>query len=408
VHGTVAIAPAIACLEASVLARKGCKKLLKMNQVATEASNPRRNQKDKSSGRVSSSGGKLKLPMKIAERFEIEKKLGAGCFGEVYLGKVVEKGVETGDKVAVKFEDCPGNGRPVQLEQEREILRILRNGTTPNPQGFSECFHFGKEGRYYCLVMELLGKSLEDRVGECNGSFNPFTTALIADQLMRRVEYLHSKGIVHRDIKPENFMWGLGPKIHHLYMIDFGLSKRYWDKGHIQIKEKLSLTGTARYASINAHRGLEQSRRDDLEAIGHMLLYFLRSSLPWSGLDAKTKEDKYRKIRQKKEDTPLKELCNGFPIQFEHYLYYARKLEFGERPKYDYCRDLFQQVIAGGNHNKPVEGYELQWLKNLDPENPKLVPLNPWTAPAQPDDGPKKIYFSFGGCFCGSSKAVRD
>merc|ERR1719277_2921609 len=119
---------------------------------------------------------------------------------------------------------------------------------------------------------------------------------MVGEQLICRLEYLHSKGIVHRDIKPENFMWGNKGKVHHLYMIDFGLSKRYFEKAHVQAREKLSLTGTARYASINAHKGHEQSRRDDL--------------------DAKTKEDKYRKIRQKKEETPLGELCQGFPDQF--------------------------------------------------------------------------------------------
>merc|ERR1719476_1081650 len=127
-------------------------------------------------------------------------------------------------------------------------------------------------------------------------------------------------------------MWGRDKVIHHLYMIDFGLSKRFFDKDkHCNFRDKLSLTGTARYASINAHKGYEQSRRDDLEAIGHMLLYFLRGSLPWSGLDAKTKEEKYKKIRQKKEDTKLSELCQNHPKEFQHYLQYARQLEFSDR-----------------------------------------------------------------------------
>merc|ERR1719476_505384 len=104
-------------------------------------------------------------------------------------------------------------------------------------------------------------------------------------------------------------MFGIRNKIHHLYLIDFGLSKRYFDKAHIPPRTKLSLTGTARYASINAHKGLEQSRRDDLEAIGHMLIYFVRGALPWSGLEAKTQEEKYRKIREKKQSTPLEDLC---------------------------------------------------------------------------------------------------
>merc|ERR1719473_239532 len=142
--------------------------------------------------------------------------------------------------------------------------------------------------------------------------FTAKTTALIAEQVISRIEFLHSKGLVHRDIKPENFMFGINQKVHHVYIIDFGLSKLYWDtakNSHAIQKSGLSLTGTARYASINAHKGVEQSRRDDLEAIGHMFLYFLRGALPWSGLDAKTQEEKYRKICEKKEAVPLDELC---------------------------------------------------------------------------------------------------
>merc|ERR1712039_310240 len=109
---------------------------------------------------------------------------------------------------------------------------------------------------------------------------------------------------------------------------------------------RLSLTGTARYASVNCHRGVEQSRRDDLEAVGHMLMYFLRGALPWSGLDAKTKEDKYRRIRDKKIETDLAELCHGFPKEFQEFLFRARSLDFYERPNYSALRGLFLNVIA--------------------------------------------------------------
>merc|ERR1719486_478096 len=117
------------------------------------------------------------------------------------------------------------------------------------------------------MVMEILGKSLEDHVQSCGGKLQPKTTTLIAEQVLQRIEFFHSKKMVHRDIKPENFMFGVKDKIHHVYIIDFGLSKLYWDKSrgvHCPSRSKLSLTGTARYASINAHKGQEQSRRDDL------------------------------------------------------------------------------------------------------------------------------------------------
>merc|ERR1719336_3679197 len=168
-------------------------------------------------------------------------------------------------------------------------------------------------------------------------------------------------------------MWGRDRVVHHLFMIDFGLSKRYYDKNHANPREKLSLTGTARYASINAHRGLEQSRRDDLEAIGHMLLYFLRGALPWSGLDAKTKEEKYRKIRQKKEETKLADLCAGFPREFETYLSYCRNLEYMERPEYKMLRGLFIKLRE--RQGPGCEDHAFQWLTEDKIDKPNLKPL---------------------------------
>lgn len=339
---------------------------------------------------------KPKPPNKIAGgKYETERKLGAGCFGEVWKGKVVD----TGNTIAVKFEDFQSHA--LQLEHEHEILSTMQK---PNPQqGFAEVYHFGQEGRYHCIVMELLGKSLEDKMQSCNGKFNALTTALIGEQVLQRIEYLHSRGIIHRDIKPENFMFGLKEKIHHLYIIDFGLSKKYYDMKHTQIRTKLSLTGTARYASINAHKGIEQSRRDDLEAIGHMLFYFLRGSLPWSGLDAKTQEEKYRKIREKKEETPLEDLCVGHPDQFKVYLRRTRDLEFKEKPAYNDYRKLFKEVRDAQGQGKEVPDHSFQWFEGKD-----LGSLTPLTHPEflQPDDAAPSKGWSC--CFCGGKAKVKD
>lgn len=342
---------------------------------------------------------KRKPPSKIANgRFEVKTKLGAGCFGEVYSGV----NTETGEKCAVKTEDVECSAP--QLEQESETLVYL---ATPTPQqGFSECYFFGSEGGYQCLVMELLGKSLEDMVQKCGGKFTSKSAVLVASQINMRVEYLHSKGIVHRDIKPENFMFGVRSKIHIVYMIDFGLSKRYWDKKHTSMRQKLSLTGTARYASINAHKGVEQSRRDDLEAIGHMLLYFLRGSVPWSGLDAKTKQEKYRKICEKKEETPLSELCAGFPDAFESYLRYARNLAFTERPDYEMIQEKWQQVRE--KEGSPQD-HDYEWMAGKG-GNEDLVPLVRVAKARQPDDPEEKPGARRRGfpCFCGSSSSAAD
>lgn len=318
-----------------------------------------------------------KPPSKLANgKYETVKRLGAGCFGEVYRGIRAEDKLE----VAIKFEAKSGKSAP-QLEHEVEILSILRGGGTP--QGIAECFHFGVEASFNCMVMEILGKSLEDNVHACKGKLKTQTTVLIAEQVLQRIEYLHSKGLVHRDIKPENFMFGVNDKIHHVYIIDFGLSKTYWDKtreAHCVMKQKLSLTGTARYASINAHKGFEQSRRDDLEAIGHMFLYFLRGALPWSGLDAKTQEEKYRKICEKKEQTKLSILCEGFPKQFEEYLDYTRNLGFMQRPDYKMLYELMHKCRESG-----VQDHQYEWFETNAPPG-KLVPLLPRTDQLQPDD----------------------
>jgi serine/threonine protein kinase len=176
-------------------------------------------------------------------------------------------------------------------------------------------------------------------------------------------------------------MSGVGPKVHHIYMIDFGLAKKYYTDGqHIKYRNQVSFTGTARYASINAHKGIQQTRRDDLEAIGHMLLYFLRGSLPWSGMSGKT-EEKYRKICAKKSTMPLDELCAGFPDEFKTYLRDVRKLGFRERPNYAGLRQLFSTLRS----RLDLQDHDFEWLegKRLD----TLEPLLPQGNLTQPDDG---------------------
>jgi len=318
------------------------------------------------------------VPTKIGGgKFEVEKKLGKGCFGEVHRGL----DTTTKKQVAIKFEDLQGHA--LQLEHEVEVLRLLSKPT--RQQGFAECYYWGKEGRFHCLVMDLLGRSLEDRMQSCKGKLTYQTVVLMAEQLLCRIEYLHSKGLIHRDIKPENFMFGVKDKMHHVYLIDFGLSKRYWDSNnkHVKQRSKLSLTGTARYASVNAHRGLEQSRRDDLEAIGHMMMYFLRGSLPWSGLDAKTQEEKYKKIRQKKEEVKLDDLCHDHPEAFKVYLDTTRSLEFTERPDYESLRKLFRAVRA---QHPELQDHSYQWMQGGKVSADELTPLEPWEGCRQPDD----------------------
>jgi len=184
-------------------------------------------------------------------------------------------------------------------------------------------------------------------------------------------------------------MFGTHDKVHHLHVIDFGLSKRYWHNGHIPPRTQCRFTGTARYASINAHKRREQSRRDDLEAIGHMLFYFIRGRLPWSGLAAKTQEEKNGKITEKKVATSLDSLCDGHPEAFKLYLARARDLKFTERPDYDAVRKLFSDVRTSCKpKSELVQDHEFQWFEGRDLTN--LSPLDPGQPPKQPDTPPPK------------------
>jgi len=163
---------------------------------------------------------------------------------------------------------------------------------------------------------------------------------------------VHNKNFIHRDIKPDNFVMGIGRHCNKVYIIDFGLAKKYRDKAkaHIKYREDKSLTGTARYASINAHVGIEQSRRDDMEALGYVLMYFNRSCLPWQGLKANNKKQKYERISEKKMTTSVETLCRGFPAEFAMFVNYCRGLRFEEMPDYMYLRQLFRILFRTLNH----------------------------------------------------------
>jgi len=285
--------------------------------------------------------------LRVGGKFRLGRKIGAGSFGAVYLGT----NVQTGEEVAIKLESikskCP------QLLYECKLYKILAGGV-----GIPKLHWYGIQGDYNVMVMDLLGPSLEDLFSYCNRKFNLKTVLMLADQMIDRVEYVHAKNLIHRDIKPDNFTIGFGKRANQVHMIDFGLAKKFRNsktQQHIAYREGKALVGTARYASINTHLGIEQSRRDDLESLGHVLMYFNRGSLPWQCLKAHSKKEKYDKIKEVKMATPVEVLCANMPDQFAAYLNYCRSLSFEDRPDYSYLRRLLKDIFFS-------EGYKYDFV----------------------------------------------
>ncbi|KAB2029124.1 hypothetical protein ES319_D05G141800v1 [Gossypium barbadense] len=274
---------------------------------------------------------------RVGNKYKLGRKIGSGSFGEIYLGT----NIQTNEEVAIKLENV--KTKHPQLMYESKLYKILQGGT-----GIPNVRWFGIEGDYNVLVMDLLGPSLEDLFNFCSRKLSLKTVLMLADQMINRVEFSHSKSFLHRDIKPDNFLMGLGRRANQVYIIDFGLAKKYRDTSthqHIPYRENKNLTGTARYASMNTHLGIEQSRRDDLESLGFVLMYFLRGSLPWQGLRAGTKKQKYDKISEKKVSTSIEALCRGYPSEFASYFHYCRSLRFDDKPDYSYLKRLFRDLF---------------------------------------------------------------
>ncbi|CAN0892864.1 Casein kinase 1-like protein 10 [Linum grandiflorum] len=241
----------------------------------------------------------------VGGKFKLGRKIGSGSFGELYIAV----NVQTGEEVGVKLE--PVKTKHPQLHYESKIYMILQGGT-----GIPELKWFGAEGDYNVMVIDLLGPSLEDLFNYCNRKFSLKTVLMLADQLINRVEYMHSRGFLHRDIKPDNFLMGLGRKANQVYVIDYGLAKKYRD--------------------LQTHKHIPYS-------------------LPWQGLKAGTKKQKYDRISEKKMLTPIEVLCKSYPSEFTSYFHYCRSLRFEDKPDYAYLKKLYRDLFVR-------EGYQFDYI----------------------------------------------
>ncbi|RMD44192.1 hypothetical protein DV735_g1023, partial [Chaetothyriales sp. CBS 134920] len=286
--------------------------------------------------------------IRIGGRYQILEPLGTGSFGDVYLGRDVFNNQE----VAIKLEHC--SAEFPHLGQEIAIYEDLHGRP-----GIPQVLWNGSHGDYEVMVLELLGPNLEDLFQYCDRRFSLKTTLMLMDQLLHRIEAIHEAGYLHRDIKPENCLMGTGRQGNIVFLTDLGLATSvtmYNTPPPTQpptqpptepsTQPRLSLVGTSYFASTNAHLKVEASRRDDLESLGYMALYFLRGSLPWADIRASARSEKHRLIFERKKTISVADLCDGVPQEFATYMQYLRELEGScDRPDYKYLRGLFDALF---------------------------------------------------------------
>lgn len=296
--------------------------------------------------------------------------IGSGTFGKVMYCSTLD----SKNEYAIKFEKS--NVKSSVIEAESEIYEHLKFG-----EGIPNIVWTGEYKKYKLMVMDLLGPSLDKYFVFSNKRFTPVTTSLLGIEMVKRVQFIHSKGFLHRDIKPNNFMLGKFSKnLDYLnektvFVIDFGLSKEYIDFNtheHLPFKDGRRFIGTPRYASIGTHLGYRQSRRDDLESIAYILVYFILGELPWQGIKAKSKGEKKEKILEMKLKANFANE-KKVPKELIVFLEYCKALKYEEKPDYKYIYKILNSVLFSNcldgkdfDVNKHVWEWNIKMLMALE------------------------------------------
>ena len=264
----------------------------------------------------------------INKKYLLIDKIGSGAFGSIYRGQ----NVRTKELVAIKVEPVINDIK--LLKNESNVYKFLSGS-----EGIPIIKWYGRDERNYYMVINLLGKSLQDLMNE-NKKLSLLLTLKIGIKILNVVRLIHDKGLLHRDIKPDNFLFGLNGQFNRIYLIDFGFCKSYLnaDGNHILPKKTSNTIGSFNYASITSHKRTELSRKDDMESLCYLLLYLCSGFLPWSKID--NEEEiialKYEVLRNSTYD---------YPNLLIDLLKYVRYMEFEEKPNYYLIIDNFKREI---------------------------------------------------------------
>ena len=289
----------------------------------------------------------------ILKKYRIIKRIGKGSFGSVYLGKNIQQN----DYVAIKLESK--NQTDTILERETYILYSLKGF------GIPEVITYGQNMKYNILIQELLGKSIDKIFFEKNRKFSMKDCCMIGIQILDRLEYIHSKFIIHRDIKADNFLIGLKNR-SIIYIIDFGLAKQYKSRKtgkHVKFSINKKWSGTSRFASANTLRGVEPSRRDDLESLCYLLLYLMKGSLPWDNINEESEINEILIIYKMKQYMTPEMLFRDLPLQMINFYKYCKNLEFEQKPNYKYLKTLLISILKYLGEKNDLH---FSWIINID------------------------------------------
>eukprot|EP01064_Diplonema_japonicum_P038727 TRINITY_DN9479_c1_g1_i1.p1 TRINITY_DN9479_c1_g1~~TRINITY_DN9479_c1_g1_i1.p1 ORF type:complete len:550 (+),score=5.87 TRINITY_DN9479_c1_g1_i1:65-1651(+) len=273
--------------------------------------------------------------------YVIDGRIGGGSFSDCYVGR--ETG--TGAPVAFKIEDVQKIRGVSRLGGEHAILDFLATGTSISARLVPQPLLYTRlDDGCSVLVQELLGPSLGDLLKLCGGKFSVHTAACIAIQVIDCLKYVHEKGYIHRDVKPQNFLIGRNRESSKIFICDFGLAKRRSYRAIPRTGGKPA--GTIRYVSLNAHKGIEQTLRDDMEAVGYMLVHMIRGKLPWHDEPVKTtdKRKRHDHIADWKDKHSVADMCEGCPQAVEMFMHLTRSLKYDETPDYRMYSDLFARL----------------------------------------------------------------